>query len=574
MSINKIFFRKPVLTVILLLAVIVSLVGVSLQKASAAGTGPCDIYASGGTPCVAAHSTTRALFGAYSGRLYQIKRASNGNTTDIGTLAAGGYANAAAQDSFCAGTTCTITIIYDQTSRHNDLFVSGAGGAGAADFPAVANALPISAGGNLVYGVYVSAGVGYRNLAATGTARNGQAEGMYMVASGTHVNDGCCFDYGNTEQPLANDIGNGYMDAVYLGLRCEFGPCTGAGPWVAADLENGLYQGNGSNTANQPVSFNFVTATNKTNGQTTFALKTGNANSGGLTTQYNGTLPTVKSGYIPLKQQGGIVMGVGGDNSRWSTGSFFEGAMTIGQPSDATENAVQANIVAAGYSGDSNGGAYQTITGPGQKCVDVASDDTGVNGTAIQLWDCQIYSQDQHWAYNSADNSFRTLGRCLDIIGNGTANDTQVQLWDCNSAVGGQKWVPQANGSLKNPQSGRCLDSPNGSAANGVRLQIHDCNGAAAQRFIYRGGGAGTGVTFYQDINYGGGGSVVIGQGDYASLPPSVPNDWMSSLRVPAGWTVTAYADGGFAGAVCTFTANTGWVGAGCNDNMSSFKIH
>src|SRR3954466_314256 len=27
--------------------------------ANAAGTGPCDIYASGGTPCVAAHSTTR-----------------------------------------------------------------------------------------------------------------------------------------------------------------------------------------------------------------------------------------------------------------------------------------------------------------------------------------------------------------------------------------------------------------------------------------------------------------------------------------------------------------------------------
>src|SRR6185295_8598436 len=151
-------------------------------------------------------------------------------------------------------------------------------------FPAVANALPVSAAGHLVYGVYVSAGVGYRRLNATGTARNGQAEGMYMVASGTHVNDGCCFDYGNTEQPLANDIGNGYMDAVYLGLRCEFGPCTGAGPWVAADLENGLYQGNGSNTGNTSVPFNFVTAMLKNNGPTTFALKSGNAQSGGLAT--------------------------------------------------------------------------------------------------------------------------------------------------------------------------------------------------------------------------------------------------------------------------------------------------
>src|SRR5689334_923467 len=99
------------------LAVLAAGLGIAQQTAFAA-SGPCDIYASGGTACVAAHSTVRALFGAYSGRLYQVRRASDGATTDIGTLAAGGYANAAAQDSFCANTTCTITIIYDQTSQH------------------------------------------------------------------------------------------------------------------------------------------------------------------------------------------------------------------------------------------------------------------------------------------------------------------------------------------------------------------------------------------------------------------------------------------------------------------------
>src|SRR5436853_7011570 len=83
--------------------------------------GPCDIYAAAGTPCVAAHSTTRALYAAYNGPLYQVKRGSDGATTNIGTLAAGGYANAAAQDSFCAGTTCTITEIFDQSPQHNHL---------------------------------------------------------------------------------------------------------------------------------------------------------------------------------------------------------------------------------------------------------------------------------------------------------------------------------------------------------------------------------------------------------------------------------------------------------------------
>src|SRR5450755_3548249 len=66
---------------------------------------PCDIYKSGGTPCVAAHSTVRALLGAYSGKLYQVRNAA-GTTKDISSVTAGGVADAAAQDTFCSGTTC------------------------------------------------------------------------------------------------------------------------------------------------------------------------------------------------------------------------------------------------------------------------------------------------------------------------------------------------------------------------------------------------------------------------------------------------------------------------------------
>src|SRR5436305_15086450 len=96
--------RRLVL-VVLLFAALVGMTGGQQSVLAQSGTGPCDIYASGGTPCVAAHSTVRALFGAYSGRLYQVKRASDSQTTDIATLAAGGFANAAARYSFCAGTT-------------------------------------------------------------------------------------------------------------------------------------------------------------------------------------------------------------------------------------------------------------------------------------------------------------------------------------------------------------------------------------------------------------------------------------------------------------------------------------
>ena len=155
-----------------------SLFGTSPQAALAAGSLPCDIYASGGTPCVAAHSTVRALYSAYNGNLYQVRRASDNTTLNIGVLSAGGYANAAAQDSFCANTTCVITIIYDQSGRNNNLTQAPAGGAkNSPDNLAVANALPLVASGHHVYGVHIPPGTGYRDDNTSGIATGDNPEG-------------------------------------------------------------------------------------------------------------------------------------------------------------------------------------------------------------------------------------------------------------------------------------------------------------------------------------------------------------------------------------------------------------
>ncbi|MEV5715962.1 alpha-L-arabinofuranosidase B [Amycolatopsis mediterranei] len=324
------------------------------QAAEAATSLPCDIYGAAGTACVAAHSTTRALYSSYNGPLYQLKRASDGAVANVGLLAAGGYANAATQDSFCTGTTCVITVIYDQSPRHNDLFVEPAGAAGPANSGVPADALPITAGGHAVYGASFSGRMGYRHTSASGVAVNGQAEGMYMVTSGTHVNNRCCFDYGNAEVSIA-DTGNGHMDAINFGTECWFSPCVGQGPWVQADLENGLFQSDAGPSKNSSYTGNaapFVTALLKNNGQNFFATKDGNAQSGGLATRYAGPEPT-QPGYSPMQQEGSIVLGTGGDNSNGSIGSFFEGVMTSGLPTDAADNAVQANVVSVGYGGPS-----------------------------------------------------------------------------------------------------------------------------------------------------------------------------------------------------------------------------
>jgi hypothetical protein len=268
---------------------------------------------------------------------------------NIGVLSAGGYANAAAQDSFCAGTTCVITIIYDQSGHGNNLTQAPGGGAARGpDNLAIANALPLMVGGHHVYGVYIPSGTGYRDDNTSGIATGDGSEGEYAIFDGTHYNGGCCFDYGNAETSN-NDTGNGHMEAIYFGNIRVWGYGSGNGPWVMADLENGLFSGvnAGYNSGDQSITSHYVTAMVKGE-PNQWAIKAGNAQSGSLTTMYNGQRPNVP-GYNPMHKEGAIILGIGGDNSKGAAGSFFEGAMTSGYPSDATENAVQANIVSIGY---------------------------------------------------------------------------------------------------------------------------------------------------------------------------------------------------------------------------------
>src|ERR1022692_1605834 len=122
---------------VLMLALALTLIGATLMMAQQAGRanvpsprpkGPCDIYAAAGDPCVAAHSTTRALYASYNGPLYRVLRQSDGKPLDIDVARpaaspvpdVGGYADAAAQDKFCANTYCWITTVYDQSPKHND----------------------------------------------------------------------------------------------------------------------------------------------------------------------------------------------------------------------------------------------------------------------------------------------------------------------------------------------------------------------------------------------------------------------------------------------------------------------
>ena len=407
-----------------------------LLFAAARADRPCDIFAAGGTPCVAAHSTVRGLYAKFADALYQVKRASDGATLDIKVLQPGGFADAASQDKFCAASDCVIQRIYDQSEMQNHLDIAPPGGAHRAmDSPTNATADPLKVGGNAVYSAYFEGGMGYRIDNTTGIAKNDEPETIYMVTSGKHFNNGCCFDYGNAETNNLDD-GAGTMEALYFGNAkggLNHGGA-GAGPWIMADMENALWGANVVKSNEEPITHDFVTAmikcdSNKpapaptprptkpgaatmhggsdvcpglgdiSNFQTSdadacneacyaagnclaytfrentcylkscneplvplsgstvgvlprtgdmghWAIKGGDAQTGALKVYWDGPRAP---GYAPMKKQGAIILGIGGDNSDSAVGTFYEGAMVKGVSTDATDDKLQANIVAAGY---------------------------------------------------------------------------------------------------------------------------------------------------------------------------------------------------------------------------------
>jgi hypothetical protein len=275
------------------------------------------------------------------------------------------------------------------------------------------------------------------------------------------------------------------MEAIYFGNNNWWGSGAGNGPWIMADLENGLFSGvNQKYNANDPtISHRFLTAIIK--GEPNhWAIRGGNAQSGGLSTFYNGVRPNVP-GYNPMKKEGAIILGIGGDNSKGAAGTFYEGVMTSGYPTDATEDAVQANIASVGYatSGGGGGQGAELVGGQSGRCLDVPNGST-TNGTQTQLWDCSGGTS-QHWTYTDSKALTVSDNKCLDASGQGTSNGTAVIIWDCHGGAN-QQWNINSNGTVTGVQSGLCLDANSAGTANGTKIVLWSCNGGANQQWSQR----------------------------------------------------------------------------------------
>jgi hypothetical protein len=219
-------------------APLVLLAGLHLSAAAAAPPpGVCDIFLSGGAPCVAAFSLSRALFAAFDGPLYRVRNNATNATRDVGVVSAGGIADVAAQERFCGAALCVVEAIYDQSPGANHLGREK----GFAFLPPPRNSQDagvnltaqsrVSLAGHPVYSAVfdshcdVGSGrscdglqAGYSNRTAQGTAVGDEPQTVYALFDGRHYNTGCCFEFGNAEKNETRLSGS--MEAASVRIFC------------------------------------------------------------------------------------------------------------------------------------------------------------------------------------------------------------------------------------------------------------------------------------------------------------------------------------------------------------------
>jgi endo-1,4-beta-xylanase len=137
-------------------------------------------------------------------------------------------------------------------------------------------------------------------------------------------------------------------------------------------------------------------------------------------------------------------------------------------------------------SGGGTGGSGE-IKGVGSgRCVDVPNYSTN-DGTQLNLWDCHGGSN-QQWTYTSAGELKVYGNKCLDA--GGTGDVAIVQIYSCWGGDN-QKWQIKSDGTIVSVQSGRCLDAVGQGTANGTKLQIYSCWGGNNQKWTFSGGTSG-----------------------------------------------------------------------------------
>jgi RHS repeat-associated protein len=150
-------------------------------------------------------------------------------------------------------------------------------------------------------------------------------------------------------------------------------------------------------------------------------------------------------------------------------------------------------------------GVTGSVSGLGGRCLDIVGGGTA-NGTRVQTWDCTGGANQVWQPLLGGMLKNPASGRCLDAYGFGTANGTPLQIWDCNG-TSNQLWWTLPNGSIQNPNSGRCATAVNWGTANGTAIQLWDCTDNWTQRWAMQENGSVVNVQASRCVDIANGGT-------------------------------------------------------------------
>ena len=230
-------------------------------------------------------------------------------------------------------------------------------------------------------------------------------------------------------------------------------------------------------------------------------------------------------------------------------------------------------------------GRYKIINKNSGKALEVPGSSTA-NGTQL---DQRTYTGalNQQWDVaplpRGGDSSYYTIkaahdGSAANLDAYSYANGGVINQWGYVNQPQQHWYLEYAGGGyfkIHTRWDAKVLEVGGNSTADGGTVDQWDDAGTASQQWSFQP----VGVTFYADYCYDGAASSTLAAGNYTMsqlASAGVPNDWASSGSIPAGWTVTMYADDNFSGTSWKLTSSTpnfSSLSPSANDQMSSCKI-
>ncbi len=213
------------------------------------------------------------------------------------------------------------------------------------------------------YGLDITGGVGYADDATSGVAVGDQPEGTYWSPAAPMSTVNAAWTSATPKLAGTTTATGAWTPSASGRARVSRGPAgsrraTAAAPGSGSTWRTALFLGGERLVPGQCPGPRRLGHRHgrRTTGRAPIAIETGNAQSGGLTTQWSGALPDL-GGYMPMQKKGGIVLGTGGDNSNAGIGTLVRGRHDLGLPLLSRGRRGAGGVVTAGYEGNSAGTA-------------------------------------------------------------------------------------------------------------------------------------------------------------------------------------------------------------------------